>query len=75
MSTTTSETSEPDGSNAPSAPGRPGPEPVPRAPVIRNESTVEIPVHLLFRDDTGPTALTLPPGASVISRRKGTGEQ
>ncbi|GAA1533566.1 SPFH domain-containing protein [Streptomyces albidochromogenes] len=75
MSTTTSETSEPDGSNAPSAPGRPGPETAPRAPVIRNESTVEIPVHLLFRDDTGPTALTLPPGASVISRRKGTGEQ
>lgn len=75
MSTTTSETSEPDGSAAPAAPGRPGAETAPRAPVIRNESTVEIPVHLLFRDDTGPAALTLPPGASVISRRKGTGEQ
>ncbi|OEJ26743.1 hypothetical protein AS594_21885 [Streptomyces agglomeratus] len=75
MSTTTSETSEPDGSAAPAAPGRPGAETAPRAPVIRNESTVEIPVHLLFRDDTGPAALTLPSGASVISRRKGTGEQ
>ncbi|MBT2395519.1 SPFH domain-containing protein [Streptomyces sp. ISL-100] len=80
MSTTTSETSEPDGSSsvaasAPAASGRPGAEATPRAPVIRNESTVEIPVHLLFRDDIGPTALTLPPGASVISRRKGTGEQ
>ncbi|MGW7055637.1 SPFH domain-containing protein [Streptomyces sp. NPDC054887] len=75
MSTTTSETSEPDGSGAPAAPGRPGAETASRAPVIRNESTVEIPVHLLFRDDGGPAALTLPPGASVISRRRGTGEQ
>ncbi|MFF3338232.1 SPFH domain-containing protein [Streptomyces flavidovirens] len=75
MSTTTSETSEPDGSTAPAAPGLPDTESAPRAPVIRNESTVEIPVHLLFRDDDGPGALTLPPGASVIGRRKGTGEQ
>ncbi|WP_374225193.1 SPFH domain-containing protein [Streptomyces sp. ISL-98] len=46
------------------------------APLIRNETTTEIPVHLLFRDDTGPTALTLPSGAAVVNRRRqGTGEQ
>lgn len=95
MSTTTSETSEPDGSTpaaapegsggpvghgpgggaGPGGPGSPGAETTPRAPVIRNETTIEIPVDLLFRDGPGPSALTLPPGASVISRRKGTGEQ
>ncbi len=46
------------------------------APLVRNETTTEIPVHLLFRDDTGPTALTLPSGAAVVNRRRqGTGEQ
>ncbi|GAA2957692.1 SPFH domain-containing protein [Streptomyces enissocaesilis] len=61
----------PEGS-APAAPERPDTR---RAPVIRNETTIEIPVHLLFRDDTGPTALTLPPGATVIRRRKGAAER
>lgn len=39
--------------------------------LIQNEATTEIPVHLLFRDDTGPVAL--PP--TVVGRRRGTGEQ
>ncbi|MFI0979601.1 SPFH domain-containing protein [Streptomyces sp. NPDC021093] len=48
-------------------------EPVVRHPVIRNESTTEIPVHLLFRDETGVSSV--PSGATVVGRRKGTGEQ
>jgi hypothetical protein len=46
-----------------------------RNPVIAAETTTEIPVHLLFRDDNGP--LTLPPDLrpAVVSRRQGTGEQ
>ncbi|ATW48664.1 SPFH domain-containing protein [Streptomyces peucetius] len=39
--------------------------------VIASETTTEIPVHLLFRDDAGPRALR----PSVVSRREGTGEQ
>ncbi|MEU0391331.1 SPFH domain-containing protein [Streptomyces sp. NPDC006208] len=41
-----------------------------RQPVIAAETTTEIPVHLLFRDDNGP--LLRP---SVVARRQGTGEQ
>ncbi|MET9424033.1 SPFH domain-containing protein [Streptomyces sp. NPDC006540] len=37
--------------------------------VIASETTTEIPVHLLFRDDTAPLRPT------VVSRRQGTGEQ
>lgn len=37
--------------------------------LIHNETTTEIPVHLLFRDD--PTPLT----PAVVGRRRGTGEQ
>ncbi len=66
--------SGPDGF-APAPPGRPDAPAARRAPVVRNESTAEIPVHLLFRDDTGPAALTLPPGATVIRRRKGAADR
>lgn len=41
-------------------------------PVIAQESTTEIPVHLLFRDD-GSQPLALRP--TVVARRQGTGEQ
>lgn len=40
-------------------------------PVIAQEATTEIPVHLLFRDDTQPIALR----PAVVARRQGTGEQ
>ncbi|MFI2366922.1 SPFH domain-containing protein [Streptomyces sp. NPDC018833] len=46
-----------------------------RNAVIASETTAEIPVHLLFRDDNGPLA---PPPAlrpAVVSRWQGTGEQ
>ncbi|MFB8249720.1 SPFH domain-containing protein, partial [Streptomyces sp. NPDC055952] len=64
MSTTTSHTSEPD---------RPAEGPVRSARLIQNESTTEIPVHLLFRDDPDPAPVALKP--AVVSRRHGTGEQ
>ncbi|MFE0426087.1 SPFH domain-containing protein [Streptomyces sp. NPDC058953] len=74
MSTTTS---EPDGS--------PGPTRLPGAhvPVIAAEATTEIPVHLLFRDDTctdtdtatDVVGRTFPVRPAVVSRRRGTGEQ
>ncbi|NUK00244.1 SPFH domain-containing protein [Streptomyces lunaelactis] len=61
MNTTTS---EPDGTVPPDS--------TRRNPVIAQEATTEIPVHLLFRDDdTQPVALR--PG--VVGRRQGTGEQ
>ncbi|NUL04765.1 hypothetical protein HRW07_16340 [Streptomyces lunaelactis] len=61
MNTTTS---EPDGTVPPDS--------TRRNPVIAQEATTEIPVHLLFRDDdTQPVALW--PG--VVGRRQGTGEQ
>ncbi|WP_225831872.1 SPFH domain-containing protein [Streptomyces sp. NK08204] len=41
------------------------------ARLIRNESTTEIPVHLLFRDDPQPVPLE----PAVVGRRRGTGEQ
>ncbi|MHC0432501.1 SPFH domain-containing protein [Streptomyces sp. O3] len=41
--------------------------------LIQNEATTEIPVHLLFRDDTGPVPVPLAP--TVVGRRHGTGEQ
>ncbi|MFF8843116.1 SPFH domain-containing protein [Streptomyces sp. NPDC015127] len=44
-------------------------------PVIAAETTTEIPVHLLFRDDNGPLALPPGLGPAVVSRRQGTGEQ
>ncbi|MFF3322112.1 SPFH domain-containing protein [Streptomyces sp. NPDC002889] len=40
-------------------------------PVIAAETTTEIPVHLLFRDDAMP--LTVKP--DIVARRQGTGEQ
>ncbi|MDG9721055.1 SPFH domain-containing protein [Streptomyces sp. DH24] len=64
MSTTTSRTPEPDGS----AEG-----PVRPARLIQNESTTEIPVHLLFRDEPDPAPV--PVRTTVVARRKGTGEQ
>ncbi|CAM5743809.1 hypothetical protein [Streptomyces afghaniensis 772] [Streptomyces afghaniensis] len=64
MSTTTSHPSEPDGpADGPARPAR----------LIQNESTTEIPVHLLFRDEPDPAPLPLKP--AVIARRQGTGEQ
>ncbi|KUN92382.1 hypothetical protein AQJ84_33400 [Streptomyces resistomycificus] len=60
MSTTTSHTPESEG------PARP-------ARLIQNESTTEIPVHLLFRDEPEPVAVPLRP--AVVGRRQGTGEQ
>ncbi|QNP63468.1 SPFH domain-containing protein [Streptomyces genisteinicus] len=64
MNTTTS---EPEG-GVPSDPPR-------RQMVIASETTTEIPVHLLFRDDSGPQALPTGLRPAVISRRQGTGEQ
>ncbi|MGR4850126.1 SPFH domain-containing protein [Streptomyces sp. LARHCF252] len=62
MTTTTSHTSEPDGpAEGPARPAR----------LIQNESTTEIPVHLLFRDDPDPAPLK----PAVVGRRQGTGEQ
>ncbi|GAA3825992.1 SPFH domain-containing protein [Streptomyces coacervatus] len=58
--TTTSQTPESEG------PGRPG-------RLIQNESTTEIPVHLLFRDDPAPVSAPLRP--TIVGRRQGTGEQ
>ncbi|GGS51278.1 SPFH domain-containing protein [Streptomyces violaceus] len=64
MTTTTSHTSEPDGpAEGPARPAR----------LIQNESTTEIPVHLLFRDDPDPAPV--PPRPAVVGRRQGTGEQ
>ncbi|MFJ5773562.1 SPFH domain-containing protein [Streptomyces sp. NPDC093094] len=60
MSTTTSPTPEPEG------PPRP-------VRLIQNESTTEIPVHLLFRDEPDPAPVPLAP--AVVARRQGTGEQ
>ncbi|GGY17316.1 SPFH domain-containing protein [Streptomyces djakartensis] len=64
MSTTTSHTSEPDG---------PAEGPARSARLIQNESTTEIPVHLLFRDDSSPAPVPLK--HAVVSRGRGTGEQ
>ncbi|MFJ3229537.1 SPFH domain-containing protein [Streptomyces sp. NPDC086787] len=64
MSTTTSHPPEPEG--PPEGSFRP-------IRLIHNESTTEIPVHLLFRDDPDPAPVTLRP--AVVSRRQGTGEQ
>ncbi|MEU3335157.1 SPFH domain-containing protein [Streptomyces sp. NPDC006668] len=58
--TTTSQTPESEG---PARPGR----------LIQNESTMEIPVHLLFRDDPDPAPVPARP--AVVGRRQGTGEQ
>lgn len=41
----------------------------PPARLIHNETTTEIPVHLLFRDDPAPLT------PAVVGRRRGTGEQ
>ncbi|MFD7711276.1 SPFH domain-containing protein [Streptomyces sp. NPDC059785] len=43
------------------------------ARLIQNESTTEIPVHLLFRDELAPVAVPMAP--AVVGRRRGTGEQ
>ncbi|MGP3735681.1 SPFH domain-containing protein [Streptomyces sp. GDS52] len=48
------------------AKGRPG-------RVIRNETTTEIPVHLLFRDGPDPVPVRLRP--MVVGSRQGTGER
>ncbi|MEV6959742.1 SPFH domain-containing protein [Streptomyces sp. NPDC051207] len=64
MSTTTSRTPESGGSAE--GPARP-------ARLIQNESTTEIPVHLLFRDEPDPAPV--PVTTTVVARRRGTGEQ
>ncbi|MCW7946026.1 membrane protein [Streptomyces hygroscopicus] len=51
------------------APDQPG---VRHARLIHSESTTEIPVHLLFRDDSDPVAVPLTP--TVVARRLGTDE-
>ncbi|CAL9526039.1 SPFH domain-containing protein [Streptomyces sp. enrichment culture] len=66
MTTTTSHTPE---SEQP-AEGGPATRP---ARLIHTESTTEIPVHLLFRDDPDPAPVPLRP--AVVARRQGTGEQ
>ncbi|MFI6344404.1 SPFH domain-containing protein [Streptomyces sp. NPDC050560] len=51
-----------------------GPEPGARPQrLIRGDSTMEIPLHLLFRDDAVGSPVPLTP--SVVGRRRGTGEQ
>ncbi|MFI8227349.1 SPFH domain-containing protein [Streptomyces sp. NPDC085900] len=60
--TTTSPTPDSEG------PSRPGP-----TRLIQNEATMEIPVHLLFRDDPDPAPVPVRP--AVVGRRQGTGEQ
>jgi hypothetical protein len=60
MSTTTSQTPEPERLARP-----------PR--LIQNEATTEIPVHLLFRDDPDPVSVPLAP--AIVGRRRGTGER
>ncbi|MFF8993130.1 SPFH domain-containing protein [Streptomyces sp. NPDC014983] len=80
MSTTTSHTpSESEG--RPQAATATGTRP---ARLIQNESTTEIPVHLLFRDDPGDPdgrdgpggrdPVRMPPKPAVVGRRQGTGE-
>ncbi|MFI1397689.1 SPFH domain-containing protein [Streptomyces sp. NPDC020681] len=45
-------------------------------PVIAQEATTEIPVHLLFRDDESqPVAPPIALRPAVVARRQGTGEQ
>ena len=63
--TTTSQTPESEG---PSRAGGSG-----SARLIHNEATMEIPVHLLFRDDPDPAPVPL--GPAVVGRRQSTGEQ
>ncbi|MEU7056264.1 SPFH domain-containing protein [Streptomyces sp. NPDC046197] len=71
MSTTTSLTPDPDGTEATGCADGPATRPTPR--LIHTEATTEIPVHLLFRDDPGPAPVSLRP--AVVGSRKGTGEQ
>jgi len=70
MSTTTSHTPEhtPESEGTPDGGARTQP-----ARLIHNESTTEIPVHLLFRD--GPDPVSVPLAPAVVERRHGTGEQ
>ncbi|CAM5227632.1 SPFH domain-containing protein [Streptomyces fumanus] len=68
MSTTSSTTTSPT-----PEPGRSAEEAARPARLIQNESTTEIPVHLLFRDDPDPAPVPLRP--AVVARRQGTGEQ
>ncbi|MFF0778554.1 SPFH domain-containing protein [Streptomyces sp. NPDC003720] len=71
MSTTTSHTSE---SEEQPESGRPAGGTATRpARLIQNETTTEIPVHLLFRDE--PEAASVPVRPAVVARRQGTGEQ
>ncbi|MET7853922.1 SPFH domain-containing protein [Streptomyces avermitilis] len=69
MTTTTSNTPESEG---PPQNGAPRP-----ARLIHNESTTEIPVHLLFRDDPDLDSdpVSVPSAPAVVGRRRGTGEQ
>ncbi|MFI6205254.1 SPFH domain-containing protein [Streptomyces sp. NPDC051041] len=64
MSTTTS---------PPPESGEPGGGAARPTRLIRNEATTEIPVHLLFRDDSGSAPVPLEP--AVVDRRPGTEEQ
>lgn len=68
MSTTTSQNPE-----SPESEGAPDDTDVRHARLIHGESTAEIPVHMLFREDpdTGPVSIA----PAVVGRRLGTGEQ
>ncbi|MGW2419203.1 SPFH domain-containing protein [Streptomyces sp. NPDC001709] len=72
MSTTTEHTPTESEDPAEDAAG-PGGRPV---RLIQNETTTEIPVHLLFRDDPDPVnPVKVPLRPAVVARRQGTGEQ
>ncbi|MEV8595414.1 SPFH domain-containing protein [Streptomyces sp. NPDC052012] len=71
MTTTTDHT--PESGPEPEPPPAHAPAPPRAARLIHTESTTEIPVHLLFRDDPDPAPVHLRP--AVVGRRQGTGEQ
>ncbi|MGW0813811.1 SPFH domain-containing protein [Streptomyces viridiviolaceus] len=68
MSTTSSTTTSPT-----PEPGGPVEGAFRTARLIQNESTTEIPVHLLFRDDPVPVPVPGPP--ALVGRRRGAGEE
>ncbi|MFD7878698.1 hypothetical protein ACFV5G_32185, partial [Streptomyces sp. NPDC059766] len=74
-STTMSQTPESDGPGPAEGQDGPGPAEGQSRPVrlIQNETTTEIPVHLLFRDEPDP--VSVPVGPAAVGRRPGADEQ
>ncbi|MEV6401096.1 hypothetical protein AB0M39_41045, partial [Streptomyces sp. NPDC051907] len=73
MDTTTSQEGGPVPPDGPRHTPQPTHTPTPHIPLISQEATTEIPVHLLFRDDDSQgQPLALRP--AVVARRQGTGE-